>query len=208
MPTTLYASLRVYASDPTELTIKLFTAGTLLNTGGDTLTHIGNGYFSASVAETIADIDYDVVFEKDSVGVADSVLYAGQTVVGVEASSDVEITVLPLSGAVDARVAGTTIKIYTLETVVVAIAVTDSEGEPVTVTGLDLYIVVEGSNLVDKVVIANASITKTGSTISFVVPEALSAIEGDYRWALRKSSDDALLLSGPLSVVAGPQVDS
>lgn len=84
MPTTIYVSLRAYAAEPTGLSIKLFNGATLLNTGGDVGTHIGNGYFSFSIAETLAAIDYDVVIEKNGIGVEDGVLFAGQTVVGVE----------------------------------------------------------------------------------------------------------------------------
>jgi hypothetical protein len=121
--------------------------------------------------------------------------------------SSTSITVVPLTGVVEGRVDGTTINVFTQETCTVSIAVVDAEGNAVTVTGLTLEIVIESRLMTDVVVIANGSITKSGSTISFAIPSSVSATEGAYQWALRKTNDDSVLLQGPLIVSYAPQGD-
>jgi len=121
---------------------------------------------------------------------------------------DTNITVVPLTGVVESRTNGTTITAFVGETATVSIAVVDAQGSAVTVTGLTLEIVVERKSLADVVTIANGDITKTGSTISFAIPSALSSTEGDYRWSLRSAAGDAVLLQGPFIVKYAPQADS
>lgn len=121
---------------------------------------------------------------------------------------DTNVTVVPLTGVVESRTNGTTITAFVGETATVSIAVVDAQGEAVTVTGLTLEIVVERRSLADVVTIANGDITKTGSTISFAIPSALSSTEGDYRWSLRSAAGDAVLLQGPFIVKYAPQADA
>jgi len=121
---------------------------------------------------------------------------------------DTNVTVVPLTGVVESRTNGTTITAFVGETATVSIAVVDAQGASVAVTGLTLEIVVERKSLADVVTIGNGDITKTGSTISFAIPSALSSTEGDYRWSLRSAAGDAVLLQGPFIVKYAPQADS
>jgi len=118
------------------------------------------------------------------------------------------LTVVPLTAVVQSRVDGTTISVFTSETVTVGIAVVDAQGQPVTVTSLTLSIVIERSNGLDVSTIADGSITKTGSTISFAVPSQVSANEGVYRWTLRSTVGNGVLLQGPLIVTYVATVDA
>jgi hypothetical protein len=117
------------------------------------------------------------------------------------------VNVLPLSGIVESRVDGTTISVFTSETPTVSIAVVDGEGNALTVTSLTLSLVIERRATADLVVIADASITKSGSTISFVVPSQVTSAEGHHRWSLRDTADDSVLLQGPFIVTYAPTVD-
>jgi hypothetical protein len=118
------------------------------------------------------------------------------------------VNVLPLSGIVESRVDGTTISVFTSEMPTVSIAVVDGEGNAVTVTSLTLSLVIERRATADLVVIADASITKSGSTISFVVPSQATSAEGHHRWSLRDTADDSVLLQGPFIVTYAPTVDT
>jgi hypothetical protein len=118
------------------------------------------------------------------------------------------VNVLPLSGIVESRVDGTTISVFTSETPTVSIAVVDGEGNAVTVTLLTLSLVIEKRATADLVVIPDASITKSGSTISFVVPGQATSAEGHHRWSLRNTADDSVLLQGPFIVTYAPTVDT
>jgi hypothetical protein len=118
------------------------------------------------------------------------------------------VNVLPLSGIVESRIDGTTISVFTSETPTVSITVVDGEGNAVTVTSLTLSLVIERRATADLVVIADASITKSGSTISFAVPSQATSAEGHHRWSLRDTADDSVLLQGPFIVTYAPTVDT
>jgi hypothetical protein len=130
----------------------------------------------------------------------------GSVVDGV--GSALTVNVLPLTGVVESRIDGTTISVFTSETPTVSIAVVDGAGDSVTVTALTLSLVIERRATTDLIVIADGSITKSGSTISFVVPTEATSAEGHHRWSLRDTSDDSVLLQGPFIVTYSPTVDA
>jgi hypothetical protein len=133
---------------------------------------------------------------------------SGVQVIGVPAYfMAAPITVVPITGIVDSRVDGTTITVFTSELVTVAVACVDSDGDAVDISAMNLEIIIENQRNSDIVVIANASITKVVSTFSFTVPISVSGTEGNYQWALRKTTDDSVLMQGPFVVVYAPQSD-
>jgi hypothetical protein len=117
------------------------------------------------------------------------------------------VTVTPLTGVVENRVSGTTINLFVGETQTVAVACVDAEGDAVTLTGLTLELVIETLTGTDVEVIADASITKSGSTFSFVVPTTVTASQRTLRWALRKTTDGAVLMHGKMPVTKAAKSD-
>lgn len=130
-------------------------------------------------------------------------------VAAVDAAIDagINVTVTPLTGVVESRVRGTTIEVFTGETTTVSIATVDAQGNSVDYSGSALSVVIESKNGTDKATIADGSITKNSSTISFAVPAAVTATEATYRWALRDTADDGVLMQGPLIVTYAPEAD-
>ena len=128
---------------------------------------------------------------------------------GVGASA---ITVLPLNAAVQDRVDGTTINLFFGEVLSVAIAITDAAGEAVSLAGRTLRIVIEGRTRVDRVVIENGDIGRTGNTISFTPPIGITNKLGRRSWSLRDvtggNGDGVVLAYGILSVTYAPAKDA
>lgn len=118
------------------------------------------------------------------------------------------LTVLPLDATVVDRVAGTSINLFTGETPSVAVAVVDSAGVSVDLTSLTLEIVIELRPGTDVVVIANGSITKSNGSFSFTVPSAVTNAARACKWALRKTTDESVLVQGDLYVNYAPNNDA
>jgi hypothetical protein len=119
----------------------------------------------------------------------------------------VDVTVLPLDATVVDRVAGTTINLFTEETPTVAVAVVDGNGNAVDLTSMTLEVVIELRPSTDVVVIANANITKANGSFSFIVPSAVTNAARACKWALRKTTDDSVLVQGDLFVNYAPTAD-
>lgn len=119
------------------------------------------------------------------------------------------VTVLPMNAAVQNRVDGTTIQLFFGEVISVAIAITDAEGDAVNLAGRTLQIVIEGRTRVDRAVIENGAISRSGSTISFFPPSGITAKVGQRRWSLRDVTTgvDVVLAYGLLNVVYAPKTD-
>lgn len=116
------------------------------------------------------------------------------------------INVLPLNAAVQSRVRGTTIEVFSGETVQVSIAVVDAAGSAVSLTGRTLRIVLESSSsTVDKTVIEDGSIARSGNTITFAIS---GGVNGARRlWSLRDTSGDVVLAHGVVSTSYAPKKD-
>lgn len=115
---------------------------------------------------------------------------------------------LPFSGAVADRVEGTKLQAFYKENTPIAIAVTDSSGNAVTVTGLTLRVAIEDKKGTDVLTISDGSITKSGSTVTFTVTTAVTNQPGTYNWALRDiTSGNKVLLQGVLDVVYAAELD-
>lgn len=80
MPT-IGIQLTEYIGTGSTLVLWLTQAGVVTNTGGDTLTEVSNGYFTATVAESLSG-NHDVYVTISGSAIwGDGVLYDGQTVV-------------------------------------------------------------------------------------------------------------------------------
>lgn len=119
-----------------------------------------------------------------------------------DAGSSTSVTVLPATGTEISRVSGTAIQLFTAELITVAVGVTDSAGVAVDLTGMTLELIFESGST--EVVIADAAITKTTSSFSFVATSTLTASERLWKWALRKTTDESVIVNGTLEVVYSP----
>lgn len=70
-------------------TLFLIQDGVIINTGGDVLVHVSNGYYTTTVTETLTG-DHDAVVFESGVAVLESTLYAGETRVGKEPFTDIK----------------------------------------------------------------------------------------------------------------------
>lgn len=112
------------------------------------------------------------------------------------------VTVLPATGTETSRVSGTALTLFTSELIVVAVGVTDSDGVAVDLTGMTLELIFESGST--EVTIADADITKTTSSFSFTTTTALVSAEKLWKWALRKTTDGAVVVSGTMEVIYKP----
>ena len=104
MATTIGAQLTLDAGTSADMTIELQAKGVLLNDGGDDLTEVSNGYFTAEIAEPLV-ASYDAIIKKDGADRFVGSLPLGQTevqtkVVGVPALAALaaEIEKIPRKG--------------------------------------------------------------------------------------------------------------
>lgn len=119
-----------------------------------------------------------------------------------ENSSGVSVTVLPATGTETSRVSGTALTLFTSELIAVAVGVTDSDGVAVDLTGMTLELIFESGST--EVTIVDADITKTTSSFSFTTTTALVSAEKLWKWALRKTTDGAVVVSGTMEVIYKP----
>ena len=112
------------------------------------------------------------------------------------------VTVVPLSGTVLDRSVGTNINLFTSETPSVSIAVIDAQGVAVTLTGMVLTLIFEDIRGNDIATVADGNISRSGSTITFTAPSALTTKAGTFKWSLRNAT--AVLLVGFVNVAYAP----
>ncbi len=116
------------------------------------------------------------------------------------------INVLPLNAAVQSRVRGTTIEVFSGETVLVSMAVVDAAGNAVSLTGRTLRIVLESpGSTADRTVIEDGSIPRSGNTVSFAIVGGSAG--GRRLWSLRDTSGDVVLAHGVVSTTYAPKKD-
>ncbi len=128
------------------------------------------------------------------------------------AGGSTAVTVLPLNAAVQDRVDGTTINLFYGEVISVAIAITNAAGQAVNLAGRTLAIVIEGRTRIDRAVIANGNIARTGNTITFMSPAGIVSKVGQKKWSLRDvtsgTGEGVVLAHGTLNVSYAPADDS
>jgi hypothetical protein len=116
------------------------------------------------------------------------------------------INVLPLNAAVQSRVRGTTIDVFIGETVSVSVLLTDAAGNAVDLTGRTLRIVLESAHSpLDKTVIENGAIARSGSTITFAVSGGPTPTRRN--WSLRDVAGDVVLAYGLVNTVYAAKRD-
>lgn len=217
---TIGIQLDEYIGTADTLVIWLSQAGALLNAGGDTLAEVGNGYFTATVAETLSG-DYAV---RVTVGGANvwvgGVLYSGETIVDRAATTANQTTIIanqathlaainnvnPVAPTSVSRVSGVTIKAYLNESMdVPPITTYDFDGTGFDPSGTTCEAIIETLDGTDVEVIADGSLTKTTSTVAFTTAAATNASEQQKRWAIRVVTGKQVLAHGPYVVeqVAG-----
>lgn len=94
----------------------------------------------------------------------------------------------------------TTLTAYVGETRTHTVTTVDSDGAAVNCSAMTLEVVIEQLDRTDVVTIANASITKTSTTVAFAVSSTYHAAESQYRWALRRTDTNLVLMFGPYVV--------
>ena len=97
---------------------------------------------------------------------------------------------------------GRYLTIKTNEAVTLVIGLTDTNGDPVSTIGMTLEAVFESGTT--EVVIPNADITKAATGVSLVATSALNSTERLWTYALRRTTDEAVLISGKLEVSYAP----
>jgi hypothetical protein len=190
--------------DGIALTLFILENGVTVNSGGDTLTEVGDsgsGHYTADVAETL-DGTYSVRIRNASgqdlaIGEVDSqTLYVGR--VNPVASSSVVL--YPIQSTAIARVVGTTLTAYVDEAVAFTIMPTDSDGNAVDTTGLTLEVVIENRDKTDVTTIADGSITKGVTSYTFTSPAIANATVGQKFWSCRRTDNDNVISQGPYVV--------
>lgn len=98
--------------------------------------------------------------------------------------------------------ATTTLTAFLNETKTFTITTLDSDGNAVDLSALTLQVVIEDCVTgTDIEVIANASITKTTTTISFATASTTNDVAGvNYRWACRRTDTNEVKMYGPYQV--------
>ena len=93
-----------------------------------------------------------------------------------------------------------TLTAYVGETRTHTVTTVDSDGTAVNCSALTLEIVIEQLDRTDVVTIANASITKTSTTVAFSVANTYHTTEANYSWALRRTDTGVVIMHGPYIV--------
>ena len=123
------------------------------------------------------------------------------------------VTVLPATGIVADRSAGTTLTPVVGETISQSITVYQSDGTTaVSLSGKTLKVIFETMSGVDVAVVAAADITISGASsnvVTFAYPSAVTASERTLRFAIRDAAAPlTMYLQGVCSVIAAPKVDA
>jgi len=123
------------------------------------------------------------------------------------------VSVLPATGIVANRTAGTTLVPVIGETISQAITVYQSDGTTaVNLSGKTLKIIFETMSGTDVAVVLAADITISGTSsnvVTFAYPSAVTASERVLRFAIRDAAAPlTMYLQGVCSVVAAPKVDA
>ena len=111
-------------------------------------------------------------------------------------------TILPVYGTVLSALEARYLTIKTNEAVTLVIGLTDTNGDPVSTIGMTLEAVFESGTT--EVVIPNADITKAATGVSLVATSALNSTERLWTYALRRTTDEAVLIRGKLEVSYAP----
>ena len=123
------------------------------------------------------------------------------------------VAVLPATGIVADRSAGTTLNPVVGETISQSITVYQSDGTTaVNLSAKTLKVIFETMSGVDVAVVLAADITISGASsnvVTFAYPSAVTASERTLRFAIRDAAAPlAMYLQGVCSVVAAPKVDA
>jgi hypothetical protein len=123
------------------------------------------------------------------------------------------VNVLPATGIVSDRSAGTTLLPVVGETISQSITVYQSDGTTaVSLSGKTLKVIFETMSGVDVAVVLAADITISGASsnvVTFAYPSAVTASERTLRFAIRDAAAPlTMYLQGVCSVVAAPKVDA
>lgn len=123
------------------------------------------------------------------------------------------VNVLPATGIVSDRSAGTTLLPVVGETISQSITVYQSDGTTaVSLSGKTLKVIFETMSGADVAVVLAADITISGASsnvVTFAYPSAVTASERTLRFAIRDAAAPlTMYLQGVCSVVAAPKVDA
>lgn len=118
---------------------------------------------------------------------------------GINTNID-SISVPTVIGTVVTRNQQTTLTAFVGETYTFTIATVDADGNAVDCSAFALEVVIEQLDRTDLVVIPNGSISKTSTTVAFAVSSTYHASEAQYRWALRRTDTNVVIMHGPYVV--------
>ena len=123
------------------------------------------------------------------------------------------VNVLPATGIVADRSAGTTLNPVVGETISQSITVYQSDGTTaVSLSGKTLKVIFETMSGVDVAVVLAADITISGASsnvVTFAYPSAVTASERTLKFAIRDAAAPlTMYLQGVCSVIAAPKVDA
>ena len=178
----------------------------------DAVTEIQSGLATSAAlaaAKTILD-------KVDTGLVVDGAVYqftANMLELGPSGGGGSSVNVLPATGIVADRSAGTTLNPVVGETISQSITVYQSDGTTaVNLSNKTLKVIFETMSGVDVAVVAAADITISGTSsnvVTFAYPSAVTASERTLRFAIRDAAAPlTMYLQGVCSVVAAPKVDA
>jgi hypothetical protein len=164
---------------------------------------------SLATAKTILD-------KVDTGLVVDGAVYqftANMLELGPSGGGGSSVNVLPATGIVADRSAGTTLLPVVGETISQSITVYQSDGTTaVSLSGKTLKVIFETMSGVDVAVVLAADITISGASsnvVTFAYPSAVTASERTLKFAIRDAAAPlTMYLQGVCSVVAAPKVDA
>lgn len=77
----------------------------------------------------------------------------------------------------------------------------------VNIEAVDLSLIIEWPDKIDKLVVDDIELTKVGTTVTFTLPSSLTEEVGSYNWAIRNATTHVLYGTGSFSVSYAPHVD-
>jgi hypothetical protein len=176
------------------------------------VSQIQSGLATASALATAK-----TILDKVDTGlVVDGAVYqftANMLELGPSGGGGSSVNVLPATGIVADRSAGTTLLPVVGETISQSITVYQSDGTTaVSLSGKTLKVIFETMSGVDVAVVLAADITISGASsnvVTFAYPSAVTASERTLKFAIRDAAAPlTMYLQGVCSVVAAPKVDA
>lgn len=124
-------------------------------------------------------------------------------------SKGARVVVMPSQAAMKEAQEGETLTVFRGEAKSIALTIVDINGDEVDLTAFTLEFIVEDPrNSIDKQVIPEPTITKSGATATIPISSTISNVKHQMEWALRDAPTELVLGHGPLVTKYVPRRDA